>query len=525
MTAATPETGRPGTTAPPPRTSWGWDILGRYAPQLTVAVAFVASRWWAAAAGLRFDALQVHYGAQLADPSLLTDRLGETVWYLHSQPPLFNLGVGAVLKWSPWADEGTFHALFIVFGALITAGAFDLARQVGASPWWAAGIAIVVGASPVALLYESWLSYEVPVAAGLVWMAALAARWVRTANPWTLVAFTTVGSLVVLTRSLLHPVWLAAVIVLVVAARPPRRPHWRWLVALAIPLVLVGGIMVRNQVLFGSVSMSSWLGFNAHKAVVGTLDDDTRRQLIDEGVITPRPIEDCEVSRPGVPILANRYKESWRGAQGIENHNWECQIPYFDTLGAEAAAVARARPGHALRAAIGSAEIWANPATHYPPFATSRDQLGWLEVLHRRGAMATVDWDPPVDIPNAWAVQASSPGGRFGLSLTLVGSTVAVVAAGAVALIGWRRRGLGPARTAVTVGAVTVGYCAAVSILLEHAENNRIRYVSEPLTLALAAAIAVVLATRWWTARTRTPGLTEGHDDGDRPADGVPANS
>jgi hypothetical protein len=76
----------------------------------------------------------------------------------------------------------------------------------------------------------------------------------------------------------------------------------------------------------------------------------------------------------------------------------------------------------------------------------------------------------------------------------------------------------------VAVGAVTVGYCAAVSILLEHAENNRIRYVSEPLTLTLAAAIAVVLATRWWTARTRSPQPTNDHD-GDRTAGDVSAGS
>jgi hypothetical protein len=76
------------------------------------------------------------------------------------------------------------------------------------------------------------------------------------------------------------------------------------------------------------------------------------------------------------------------------------------------------------------------------------------------------------------------------------------------------------------VGAVTVGYCAAVSILLEHAENNRIRYLSEPLTLTLAAAIAVVCTTRWWTARIRTPHPTNGHDhDGDRTAGEVPTGS
>jgi hypothetical protein len=493
----------PGPDATPDGRDRRWLPLG------VLGGLFVGSRLAVALAGVRYDADLVNFGAQLADPDLLTDRYLETLWYLHGQPPGFNALVGAVLRWSPFPLDGSLHAVFIVFGALLAVGCWDLARQVGTSRWWATGIAAAVTCSPVALLYENWLSYEVPVAVAVVWMAALTARWSRTANPWVLAGVGGLGAAAVLTRSMLHPVWLVVALGIAMLVQPPWRlapVTRRWaLAALAVPVVLVGGATVKNVVLFDTANLSTWVGFNLNKMVVGTLPPDEFERLRVEGVITaPLGPQDCEPERPGVPVLAERYKRGWRGADGVENHNWECERIWHDQLGADALAVVRAEPGHVAGAVVGSFEIWANHATDYPPFVDGRAELGPFPEAHKRLVMLTVPWDPPWELRNAWAVQLSSADQRFGVSLTLVGATLLVAVAGAVVAVQWRRRG-SPARAAVLAGAWTVAFVTLASILFEHAENNRIRYPAEPLTLTLAAAVVVVVGGRWLTNRRTDP--------------------
>ncbi len=61
---------------------------------LAVIAMFLLSRSAAMAAGVRFDASPLGYFLQYLDPHLLRARLGESLWYLHSQPPLFNLLLG-----------------------------------------------------------------------------------------------------------------------------------------------------------------------------------------------------------------------------------------------------------------------------------------------------------------------------------------------------------------------------------------------------------------------------------------------
>ena len=62
-----------------------------------IILAFATSRLAAYGAGVRFDARPLESYFQYADPSLLQDRLLETVFYLHAQPPLFNLMLGLTI--------------------------------------------------------------------------------------------------------------------------------------------------------------------------------------------------------------------------------------------------------------------------------------------------------------------------------------------------------------------------------------------------------------------------------------------
>ena len=80
-------------------------------PAGIVALSFIASRSLYYYLGVRFDATILFYAEQFLDVNLLQARLTESIFYLHCQPPLFNLFLGAVLKVFPiiWTRRSTLY--------------------------------------------------------------------------------------------------------------------------------------------------------------------------------------------------------------------------------------------------------------------------------------------------------------------------------------------------------------------------------------------------------------------------------
>src|SRR5687767_3757149 len=67
-------------------------------PRTLLIIVLVTSRVIFYACGVRFDAAWLGDMWQLVDPHLLQTRLGESLYFLHGQPPLFNTFVGVMLK-------------------------------------------------------------------------------------------------------------------------------------------------------------------------------------------------------------------------------------------------------------------------------------------------------------------------------------------------------------------------------------------------------------------------------------------
>lgn len=497
------------------------DVRDRWA-LVVLAAAFVVSRVLYAVAGVRFDVAGLDYASQLVDPDLLQERLFESLWYLHSQPPGFNLLVGGVLKLSPFPDAASLQVVYLALGAVLLWGLYDLGRQLLLGRWVAVAVAVVVGCGPVVVLYENWLAYEYPLAVLLVLLVDATARWVRRGRPVALAAVAGLAAVATLSRSLLHPVWLVAVVVFALAARRPERWTWPSVAAVAVPLLVVGGVMVKNQVLFGSPELSSWFGFNVHKVTVDSLPVDVRDRLVADGVISADEPPDCDVRRDDVPVLAEKFKRGWRGEEAqIRNFNYECLPPYFDDLAADAWAAARAEPGWAAKGVVGSFEVWAGPATFYPGIVPNRRRIDRIEEAYRRTVLLAFPWDPPVALPAAWGVGASAPDEEFHLSLTIVGATAVVLVAGVAATVQWwRRRSLTPARAALLMGAGTVAFVTFAGNLFEHGENNRFRFIVEPLTLVLAVAVVAGAVRAWQRRRAeqREDGSLTSGDEADLPS-------
>jgi len=470
-----------------------------------VVAAFVVSRmlyYWVA--GVHFDMYQLHLADALLDPSLLRHDLFRSLWYLHVQPPGFNLLVGGVLQLSPFGDRFSLQVVFQIVGVFLIVGLYDVARRLGLNQWTALVVAVVIGCSPGTLMYENGLSYDYLAAALVIWVVAFTIRWVATGRLRALVGLVAVATATVLVRALFHPLWLVVVVVLALLMRRPNRWTWRHIVTLAVPFALVGGLMVKNEVLFGTPQLSSLLGFNMWRVAVAALPPGTAADLRKDGTITaPLQPPRCKLQYPGVPALADEQKPTAIGGVHPRNANWECFLPYYARLQHDAIRVIEKKPFAVAKNIAGSFELWAYPSSLFP--SDNIKELRTADAVYRRTVLLDVVWTPPVALP----VDRPATTKRYHLSITIVLGTLAVIGAGVVVLAQWslRRRAISPVRAGMLMGAFCVAFVTFASTVLEHGENPRLRFPAEPLTLLLTAVIAITAVRALLASRTDHVGL------------------
>ena len=215
-----------------------------------------------------------------------------------------------------------------------------------------AGLAV---ANPSLLSTIRIASYEVPLAALLLGLVAAVDHHARAPGPRSLAAVVALGTVLVFTRALYHPVWLLAVLVVVLLARPPVRRHV--VIAIAVPALAIGAVVAKNAVLVGSPSLSSWTGFNLQRGVIGPLPASTVQAAVADGAVTglaaAQPWQALETYAPwldgcrptsGDPALADPSKT----VAGVEvpNFNASCYVPLYEESSANARAMIRREPGH-----------------------------------------------------------------------------------------------------------------------------------------------------------------------------------
>ena len=195
------------------------------------AIAFAAAHAVFFAAGLRYhDKLDACW--EYVDPQLLTTRLLESLFYLHAQPPLFNLFLGVVLKLFPGHYLVALNALYLLAGLGLYLSLLLLMRRLGVSPALAFGLATAFMVSPSFVLYEHLLFYMLPIA--LLILVSHLALWEaleRVRGAWLLGFYTIVAALCAL-QSVFHLTYYLAVVGTVTALSPGHR---RRVVAASLP--------------------------------------------------------------------------------------------------------------------------------------------------------------------------------------------------------------------------------------------------------------------------------------------------
>ena len=239
-------------------------------------------------------------GMQMMDPDVLQGDLLNGLFYNHTQPPLFNAFVGMVLKATP--DRVSAHMVFsFIYGTIgifLVLGIYMLALNIGASRFWSLSAAALFTFWPPCIyeqIYhhpppEKWLSYDYPMLALLLAMALSLANFRKGTKPvvWAS-AFLIFSATAVLTRSFFHPLlWYVPSMFLVLYLVRNHDPGSRRkvLAVSAAAFILVASVTLKNGILFGSFSGSSFQGMNLSSRTL-FLSPEILDKEVSAGLVTP----------------------------------------------------------------------------------------------------------------------------------------------------------------------------------------------------------------------------------------------
>lgn len=456
--------------------------------------------------GVGFDTGYLNYGWQLVPWDILTSDPIRSLWYLHVQPPGWNLFLGLPSWLSPFSDRYTVQILMLAVAVTVVVLAALLAERLGVGRRGAIAISLIATLHPEVLKGAFEPNYELGVAALLLAVCLGVARLERTPRfARGFVTLSIVLTVLVMTRSLYHPVLLP--LLLVPIGWWGRRFLTRRAVTVAVlvPLVIVGGWMLKNQALFGHSNLSSWFGMNLQRAVIPVLDLDELETMYDEGEVSDiamiGPFGKYELYEPVVEPCSPSHDhrsltEPMRTTDPVSpNFNYECFLPVFDTAGDDAWAVIRRHPGTWLEGRLWSLRttvaVADRPSDSPSIVMRGLDDVYSIARLDYRGVLSTAGWGTPI----YGRLVAPTD---FGLTLIALYGTLVVAGSGVVGRA-VRRRAMASRDWAVAVASLLAAFTIVVGAVAELGEQSRFRTAVDPMATVIVGSLIV-----GWVRRRRS---------------------
>jgi hypothetical protein len=477
-----------------------------------VAAAFVVSRLVFHIVGVRFDMTSLDWYWQYIDPVLLKNRLLESTYYLHSQPPLFNLFMGSVIKLFPGREAAAFALAYKTMGLALAISIYLLMRNLRITNWIALPMTLAFILSPSSIIFESWLFYDYPLVTLLCVSAVLLHKAVSSRGTLSMALFFSCLAMAVLLRSMFHMVWfLLFAVILIVRLRRDRR---RVIIACLIPLAVVISLYVKTALLFGSFTSSTWFGMSFGKMTTFKISEDERRDLIERGEISRlaavRPFSSMDaykehVSLPtktGIPVLDEERKTGGHPRFNT-NFNNRVFVDISKQYLRDALRVLGTHPVTYLKTVALSFGIYFFPSSDYIFFEGNRSRIDRLDQFYDRVLYGQI-------VPHggpAWGEERSD--GSRTQRLSHMGFFL-IVGFGVFVLYGWHRLRQAWRRPESDAFLLTllfiyinVIYVTLVGNCVEIGENNRFRFIIDPFILTGLALFLNALFKRSGRRRIR----------------------
>ena len=268
---------------------------------LALVLCFIVSRIIFSLQGGTFLATPLSFAKQFLDPELLHHDLLRSLFYLHAQPPLFNLFLGLVLKSSP-LPALSFELLFKTAGLLIPLLFFGILTTLGINPLIAFIATLIFMFNPTLILYENLLYYTYIEAFCILLALFFLLQWLTHSRLSFLMLFWISLLCLGMIRSLFHPVFFlitALTLALYLAGKARQQRLARHvLLASLIVLIPLSLVCVKNRYLYGFWGTSSWDGMSLWIKANGYAPE-TLEGFYEKGIISQNAIRaDLETFKP-----------------------------------------------------------------------------------------------------------------------------------------------------------------------------------------------------------------------------------
>ena len=452
-------------------------------PMVILTSVFILSRVLYYSLGVRFDMTPLSEFHHIIDPVLLKERLLESLYYFSLRMPLLNLLIGTVLKFFSGHEAFVFHAVYLALGYMMAVSLYWLLREgLRTGRTLSLVLTLVFVASPSCVLHENLLFDTYPLTVLLCVSAFLLNRFLRRRRSVEGLLFFSCLSLMALTRNLFHLFWFVGILAVLVYFQ--RHDRVKTVKLALIPLLVVLSLYVKNTVVFGNISGSSMMGCSLACFTTFQLPEAERVGLVGQGKISvfglfhPFPTQKYfevyeknfgKVGPTGIPVL-----DQGLDSTGRVNYNCLEIRKISEIYGQDAVYVLGHYPETYLRGIRSAVGYFFLPASDLDYLQENKKRMGWIPDLF------------DMVFCGRWP-GATGPG------------IVLIIAVPALLLFGlWQASkalATGPrdatfALTLLFIWAntlfVTVG-CNAFEIL----ENNRYRFMIDPLFVALAGSFLV----------------------------------
>jgi 4-amino-4-deoxy-L-arabinose transferase-like glycosyltransferase len=444
------------------------------------------------ALGVRFDFFTASAYWQFLDLELLSQPW-TSLNYLHAQPPLMNLVTAVALQFGiSWVSR-LLHLISIGFGIALCLVVFELIARWFQRPAIAWICGLLIAFNPAYVVYDHNFFYTSPMAFFLIASAWCLWRFFQTGRAIHYTGYAAALTLMALTRSMYHPIWLAANLAWPFLVRRPTRE----LVVIASASVVFSLTWpAKNLLVFGVFTSSSWSGMNMYNAVYNQQYDDLEMEALYAGRALPprhpdgaesilaavRPFNSPQVYLsalgnqkpdwlPAVPVLDNIERQS-----GNINFNHWIYLQASQVYAEDYRKVIRKQPMLLARTFVSSMGYYFRPATHNdvlqltPVSANNLQVLAPLDTVYRR------------TLYGQWT----------SICFTLVLGTLVLFIGVPFSL--HQKTGPLAIRVFLVFAWINVGYVFVVGNLFENYENMRFRFETEPLLLLGLVALAAVAA-------------------------------
>jgi hypothetical protein len=479
------------------------------ASRVFVLAAFLVSRILYFIAGIRFDSTPIVKYWQYIDPVLMRNKLLESLWYLHMQPPGFNLAVGFIVKLFPSAYGLVLNVLYLIIGVLIAFSLLHLMERFRVSRPIATALTALFIASPGCVLYENFAVYEYPVLLLLLLAAIALFRFCEAPGIRRSAEFFACILALTMVRNQFHIVYVILIAAALAIALPAAR---RFILIGAVPVIaLVLGVYLKNWILFGAFTSSSWAGMATGVTTTFQLSSQEADNLIQRGIVTPlariTPFSDLPAysafvqipPKTGIDVLDEQ--ETMGG--GHPNFNNPAYLKIHEMYLANSKAIWRHYPIAYVRSMMIAWFAYFLPASDLHSFDIERRKIGTFDRVFN--VLCFGQFRQADSRKDLRAIRAS------GNTLTLILYTgmfllvllpILVLWALALLLRPRLRRALTTPQVATLAFIVfTILFTTAVSNLLSSFENNRYRFPLDGYYLLLLAMAVTTAVQRFGKVR------------------------